>query len=140
MSARELTAETVRRLEAKPGQFVLLNYANADMVGHTGKLQATIEACRVVDQGVEAVVGTVLKLGGVAIVTADHGNAEQMIDAKTGGPVTAHSMNPVPVHVAGRGLEGRRLRDGLLADVAPTMLKILGLDVPREMEGRSLLT
>ena len=140
MSARELTAETVRRLEAKPGQFVLLNYANADMVGHTGRLQATIEACRVVDQGVEAVVSTVLKLGGVVIVTADHGNAEQMIDAKTGGPVTAHSMNPVPVHVAGPGLEGRRLRDGLLADVAPTMLQILGLDVPREMEGRSLLT
>ncbi|HEV8199216.1 MAG TPA: 2,3-bisphosphoglycerate-independent phosphoglycerate mutase [Candidatus Polarisedimenticolia bacterium] len=140
MSARELTAETVRRLEAKPGQFVLLNYANADMVGHTGKLPATIEACRVVDQGVEAVVTAVLKLGGVAIVTADHGNAEQMIDAKTGGPVTAHSMNPVPVHLAGRGLEGRRLRDGLLADVAPTLLSILGLDVPREMEGRSLLT
>jgi 2,3-bisphosphoglycerate-independent phosphoglycerate mutase len=139
MSARELTAETVRRIEAKPRQFVLLNYANADMVGHTGKLQPTIEACRVVDQGVEAVVSAVVRLGGVAIVTADHGNAEQMIDAKTGGPVTAHSMNPVPVHLVGSGFEGRRLRDGLLADVAPTMLEILGLPVPREMEGRSLL-
>ena len=138
MSARELTAETLGRIEAKPGQFVLLNYANADMVGHTGKLPATIEACRVVDQGVEAIVTAVLRLGGVAIVTADHGNAEQMIDAKTGGPVTAHSMNPVPVHVVGRGFEGRRLRRGLLADVAPTMLEILGLRVPRDMEGRSL--
>ena len=139
MSARELTAETVRRLQAKAGQFVLLNYANADMVGHTGKLQATVEACRVVDQGVEEVVTAVLRLGGVAVVTADHGNAEQMIDPKTGGPVTAHSMNTVPVHIVGTG-KGRRLRpSGLLADVAPTMLEILGLPVPREMEGRSLL-
>jgi 2,3-bisphosphoglycerate-independent phosphoglycerate mutase len=138
MSARELTAGTVARIEAKPKQFVLLNYANADMVGHTGRLQATVEACRVVDQGVEAVVTAVLRLGGVAVVTADHGNAEQMIDPKTGGPVTAHSMNPVPVHIIGRGLEGRRLRRGLLADVAPTMLEMLGLSIPREMEGRSL--
>jgi len=139
MSARELTAETVRRLQAKPRQFVLLNYANADMVGHTGKLQATVEACRVVDQGVEAVVTAVLRQGGVAIVTADHGNAEQMIDPVTGGPVTAHSMNTVPVHVVGARLQGRRLRPGLLADVAPTMLEILGLTIPRETEGRSLL-
>ena len=140
MSARELTAETVRRLQAKPRQFVLLNYANADMVGHTGKLQATVEACRVVDQGVEAVVTAILALGGVAIVTSDHGNAEQMIDPVTFGPVTAHSMNTVPVHVVGPGVKGRRLRpSGLLADVAPTMLEILGLPVPREMEGRSLL-
>ena len=139
MSARELTAETVRRLEAKPRQFVLLNYANADMVGHTGKLPATVEACRVVDQGVEAVVTAVLRHGGVANVTADHGNAEQMIDPVTGGPVTAHSMNTVPVHVVGARLQGRRLRPGLLADVAPTMLEILGLTIPREMEGRSLL-
>jgi 2,3-bisphosphoglycerate-independent phosphoglycerate mutase len=85
------------------------------------------------------VVSAVVRLGGVAIVTADHGNAEQMIDAKTGGPVTAHSMNPVPVHMVGSRMEGRRLRDGLLADVAPTMLEILGLPVPHEMEGRSLL-
>jgi 2,3-bisphosphoglycerate-independent phosphoglycerate mutase len=140
MSAREVAAEASKRLQAKPAQAMVLNFANADMVGHTGKMDATIEACRVVDRSVEAVVSTVLSLGGVAVVTADHGNAESMIDAKTGGPVTAHTMNRVPVHLVGRGLEGKRLRDGgLLADVAPTMLAIMGLPVPKEMEGRSLL-
>jgi 2,3-bisphosphoglycerate-independent phosphoglycerate mutase len=139
MSAREVTREAVHRLEARPRQVVVLNFANADMVGHTGKMEATIAACRVVDQCVEAVVGAALRLGGVAVVTADHGNAEEMIDPKTGGPVTAHTTNPVPVHIAGKGLEGRRLRDrGLLADVAPTMLEIMGIPIPAEMEGRSL--
>ncbi|HEV8120939.1 MAG TPA: 2,3-bisphosphoglycerate-independent phosphoglycerate mutase [Candidatus Polarisedimenticolia bacterium] len=140
MSAREVAAEASKRLQAKPGLAMVLNFANADMVGHTGKMEATIEACRVVDRSVEAVVSTVLALGGVAVVTADHGNAESMIDSTTGGPVTAHTMNRVPVHVVGHGLEGKRLRDGgLLADVAPTMLAIMGLPVPKEMEGRSLL-
>ena len=140
MSAPGVTDEVVRRLQERPGRVVIMNYANADMVGHTGKLEPTVEACRVIDRSVEAVVLTTLRLGGVAVVTADHGNAEQMIDPKTGGPVTAHSMNPVPIHVAGAGLEGRRLRpQGLLADVAPTMLRLLGVPVPDEMEGRSLL-
>jgi 2,3-bisphosphoglycerate-independent phosphoglycerate mutase len=140
MSAREVTGEVLRRLEAKPRQVVVLNYANADMVGHTGKMEPTVEACRVADRSVEAVTSAVLRLGGVAVVTADHGNAERMIDPRTGGPVTAHTMNTVPVHVVGRGLEGRRLRDGgLLADVAPTMLEIMGIPIPAEMEGRSLL-
>jgi 2,3-bisphosphoglycerate-independent phosphoglycerate mutase len=140
MSAREVTAEALRRLEAKPRQLVVLNYANPDMVGHTGKLEPTIEACRVTDQCVQAVVGLTMRLGGVAIVTADHGNAEAMLAPGTGGPLTAHTTNPVPVHVAGSGLEGRRLRDGgLLSDVAHTMLEIIGLPIPDEMEGRSLL-
>jgi 2,3-bisphosphoglycerate-independent phosphoglycerate mutase len=140
MSAREVAAEASSRLQANPSRAMVLNFANADMVGHTGKMEPTIEACRVVDRSVEAVVTTVLSLGGVAVVTADHGNAESMIDETTGGPLTAHTMNRVPVHLVGRGLEGRRLRDGgLLADVAPTMLAILGLPVPKEMEGRSLL-
>jgi 2,3-bisphosphoglycerate-independent phosphoglycerate mutase len=140
MMARELTGEVLQRLEARPRQVVVLNYANADMVGHTGKMEPTVEACRVADRGVEAVTAMVLRLGGVAVVTADHGNAEQMIDPRTGGPVTAHTTNDVPVHIAGRGLEGRRLRSGgLLADVAPTMLEIMGIPIPAEMEGRSLL-
>jgi 2,3-bisphosphoglycerate-independent phosphoglycerate mutase len=139
MSAAEVTAEAVRRLRARPRQVVVLNYANADMVGHTGKFAPTVEACRVVDRSVAAVVGAALELGGHAVVTADHGNAEEMHDAKTGGPLTAHTMNPVPVHVAGPGLRGKRLRPrGLLADVAPTMLALLGLPQPEEMEGRSL--
>jgi 2,3-bisphosphoglycerate-independent phosphoglycerate mutase len=140
MSAPEVTAEVVRRLSRRPEQVVILNYANADMVGHTGRFDPTVEACRVIDRSVEAVVKETLRLGGVAVVTADHGNAEEMIDPKTNGPITAHTMNPVPVHVAGAGLEGKRLREGgLLADVAPTMLQILDLPQPKEMEGRSLL-
>jgi 2,3-bisphosphoglycerate-independent phosphoglycerate mutase len=139
MMAREVTGEVLRRLEARPAQAVVLNYANADMVGHTGKMEPTVEACRAADRGVEAVTAMTLRLGGVAVVTADHGNAEQMIDPRTGGPVTAHTTNEVPVHVVGRGLEGRRLRAGGLADVAPTMLEIMGIPIPAEMEGRSLL-
>jgi 2,3-bisphosphoglycerate-independent phosphoglycerate mutase len=140
MSAPEVTAEVLRRLAAKPRRVVILNYANADMVGHTGKIEPTVAACRVVDRSVETVVKETLRLGGFAVVTADHGNAEQMTDPATGAPVTAHTMNPVPVHVIAAGLEGRRLREGgLLSDVAPTMLEILGLRVPEEMEGRSLL-
>jgi 2,3-bisphosphoglycerate-independent phosphoglycerate mutase len=140
MSAREVTAEVLRRLAAAPAQVVVLNYANADMVGHTGRFEPTVAACRVIDAAVEGVVTATLGLGGHAVVTADHGNAEEMIDPETGGPVTAHSTNPVPVHVAGPGLRGRRLREGgLLADVAPTMLALMGLPQPEEMEGRSLL-
>ncbi len=138
MSSREVTGEVLKRLAAKPGQVVVLNYANADMVGHTGKLEATIEACRVLDQCVESVVTATLGHGGAAIITADHGNAEEMIDARTGGPVTAHTTNPVPVHVVEAASRGRRLRDGLLADVAPTMLEMMGIPIPAEMEGRSL--
>jgi len=140
MSAPAVTAEVLRRLAAAPGQVVILNYANADMVGHTGKFEETVVACGVMDREVESVVRETLRLGGHALVTADHGNAESMIDQATGGPVTAHTLNPVPVHVAGPGLAGRRLREGgLLADVAPTMLELLGIAAPPEMEGRSLL-
>src|SRR5262245_10873876 len=140
MSAPEVTREVLRRLVDKPRQVVILNYANADMVGHTGKLEPTVEACRVIDRSVEAVVRETLRLGGFAVVTADHGNAEVMRDPASGAPVTAHTMNPVPVHVVAAGMEGGRLREGgLLSDVAPTMLAILGLDVREGMEGRSLL-
>jgi len=140
MSAPELTREVLARLAAKPRQVIILNYANADMVGHTGKLEPTIAACRVIDRSVESVVKETLRLGGFAVVTADHGNAEQMVDPATGAPVTAHTLNPVPVHVVAQGLMGRALRKGgLLSDVAPTMLEILGLRAPEEMEGRSLL-
>ena len=140
MSAPELTREVLQRLARKPRQVVILNYANADMVGHTGKFDPTVAACRAIDRSVEAVVGETLRLGGFAVVTADHGNAEQMIDPANGTPVTAHTMNPVPVHVVAPGMEGKRVREGgLLSDVAPTMLAILGLRPPDEMEGRSLL-
>ncbi len=140
MSAPMVTAEVLQRLAATPEQVIIINYANADMVGHTGKFEPTVAACRVINREVESVVRETIRLGGHALVTADHGKAETMIDPVTGGPVTAHTMNPVPVHVAGEGLEGRRLRpSGLLADVAPTLLELLGIAAPKEMEGRSLL-
>ncbi len=139
MSAREVTDALLRRLAERPAQAVVLNYANADMVGHTGHLAPTIAACRVVDQCVETIVHAAVEQGGVVVVTADHGNAEEMTDPRTGEPVTAHTTNQVPVHIVGRGLQGRRLREhGLLADVAPTMLEIMGIPIPVEMEGRSL--
>src|SRR5207247_3319842 len=97
MSAPVPTREALQPLPRKPRQVVILNYANADMVGHTGRFDPTVAACRVIDRSVEAVVGETLRLGGFAVVTADHGNAEQMIDPANGTPVTAHTMNPVPV-------------------------------------------
>jgi len=140
MSAREVTTEVLKRLSSRPRQVVILNYANADMVGHTGRFEPTVAACQVVDRCVEAVVSETLRLGGFAVVTADHGNAEQMIDPAGGSPLTAHTMNPVPVHVVRAGLEGKTAASGgLLSDVAPTMLGLLGLPAPGEMEGRSLL-
>ena len=140
MSAREVTTEVLNRLSSKPRQVIILNYANADMVGHTGRFEPAVAACQVVDRCVEAVVKETLRLGGFAVVTADHGNAEQMVDPKTGSPLTAHTTNPVPVHVVRPGLEGRTPGGGgLLSDVAPTMLGLMGLPAPGEMEGRSLL-
>ncbi len=139
MSADEVTREVVRRIETGAQQVIILNYANADMVGHTGKYEPTVEACRVIDRCVRAVVDATVRRGGVALVTADHGNAEQMIDPAGGGPHTAHTMNDVPFYVAGDAVKGRRLRQGgLLADVAPTILGLIGIPLPKEMEGRSL--
>ncbi|MCS6920842.1 MAG: 2,3-bisphosphoglycerate-independent phosphoglycerate mutase, partial [Elioraea sp.] len=113
-------------------------YANPDMVGHTGDLAAAIAACEAVDRGLGEIVAAIADVGGVLLVTADHGNAELMRDPKTGGPHTAHTTNPVPV-ILFNGPEGARLRDGRLADVAPTLLALMGLPQPAEMTGKSLL-
>jgi 2,3-bisphosphoglycerate-independent phosphoglycerate mutase len=107
------------------------------MVGHTGILAAAITAVETVDECLGRVLDGVAKRGGVALVTADHGNAEQMIDEATGGPHTAHTLNPVPLLVAGG--EPHRVASGILADVAPTLLALMGLSPSREMTGRSLL-
>ncbi|HET9480241.1 MAG TPA: 2,3-bisphosphoglycerate-independent phosphoglycerate mutase [Candidatus Polarisedimenticolia bacterium] len=142
MSAGEVTEALLARLAAGAGDLVvILNYANADMVGHTGVYEATVKACRFIDGCVGRVAARVLELGGSLIVTADHGNAEQMIDPKSGGPHTAHTLNPVPILVASESLRpGIRIRTGgTLADVAPTMLELLNLAQPAEMTGRSLL-
>jgi 2,3-bisphosphoglycerate-independent phosphoglycerate mutase len=108
------------------------------MVGHTGDLSAGIKACEAVDAGLGQVLTALKAAGGAMIITADHGNCETMIDPKTGGPHTAHTLNPVPVALVG-GTDGAALRDGRLADLAPTILDLMGLDLPPEMTGRSLI-
>ncbi len=137
MSAVEVTDALVSRLADGSYGFFVLNYANADMVGHTGIIPAAIRAVETVDHGLGRVVEAVRARGGFAMVTADHGNAEQMIDPETGGPHTAHTLNPVPVLITGD--PRHRLRPGILADVAPTLLELLGLAAPPEMTGTSLI-
>src|SRR5207244_6064705 len=116
------------------------NFANGDMVGHTGVLAAAIEAVQHVDICVGRVLGAIRALGGTAIVTADHGNCEQMIDPTTGGPHTAHTTYPVELIVVDDQQKGKKLLEGgRLADVTPTALHMMGLEKPREMTGRSLI-
>ncbi|MDJ0629803.1 MAG: 2,3-bisphosphoglycerate-independent phosphoglycerate mutase [Rhodobacter sp.] len=137
MSAPEVTEKFVEAID-KGYDLIVVNYANPDMVGHTGDLQAAITACETVDAGLGAVLTALEKAGGAMIVTADHGNCETMVDPETGGPHTAHTTNPVAVAVVGAP-EGAVLRDGRLADLAPTLLDLMGLEQPPEMTGRSLL-
>ncbi len=136
MSAVEVTEELERRLADATYGFFVLNYANADMVGHTGVIAAATRAVETVDACLGRVLEAVRRRGGLAVVTADHGNAEQMID-ETGGPHTAHTLNPVPILIAGG--EPRPIGAGVLADVAPTLLELMALEKPPEMTGRSLL-
>ncbi|NNM73982.1 2,3-bisphosphoglycerate-independent phosphoglycerate mutase [Enterovirga aerilata] len=137
MSAPELTDRAVEAIRSGRFDLIVLNYANADMVGHTGSLPAATKAVEAVDAGLGRIADAVLAAGGALLVTADHGNAEMMRDPVTGGPHTAHTTNPVPVLLA--GVNGARLRDGRLADLAPTLLQLMGLEQPAEMTGRSLL-
>jgi 2,3-bisphosphoglycerate-independent phosphoglycerate mutase len=137
MSAPEVTERFVQAIEAGY-DLIVTNYANPDMVGHTGDLEAAKAACAAVDAGLGKVLAALEKAGGQMIVTADHGNCETMIDPETGGPHTAHTLNPVPVILVGEP-QGARLRDGRLADLAPTLLALMGLPQPDEMTGESLL-
>ena len=140
MSAPGVTAEMLRRIASDKYELIVLNYANGDMVGHTGSLGASIKAVEAVDSGVGKIVDAVLKKGGALIVTADHGNCEQMIDAETGGIHTAHTTYDVALILVDEQFKGRQLRtDGRLADIAPTALRLLGLEQPAEMTGESLL-
>lgn len=137
MSAAEVTEHFVKAIE-DGYDLIVTNYANPDMVGHTGDLGAAIKACEAVDEGLGQVLTALKAAGGAMIVTADHGNCETMIDPETGGPHTAHTLNPVPVALVS-GPEGASLRDGRLADLAPTVLDLMGLELPPEMTGRSLI-
>ena len=144
MSAAGVADAVVDGLARKPYALVVVNFANCDMVGHTGKIEATIRATETVDEQVARVVDATLAHGGVALITADHGNAEQMLEPN-GRPWTAHTSNPVPfILVAGKdhsALRGAKLRDGgKLGDVSPTILELLGLPQPPEMTGHSLIS
>ena len=137
MSAPELTDKVVTAIDSRKYDLIVLNYANPDMVGHTGSLPAAIKAVETVDAGLGRIAAAVEKQGGALLLTADHGNCELMRDPATGGPHTAHTTNPVPVLLMGGEAAG--MKDGRLADVAPTLLALMGLAQPREMTGRSLI-
>jgi 2,3-bisphosphoglycerate-independent phosphoglycerate mutase len=139
MSAPEVTDNLVEAIGSGRFDFVLVNYANTDMVGHTGKIDAAIEAVEAVDACLGRLRDAVDAAGGVLLITADHGNAEKMVDQGTGETHTAHTRNPVPALLFGATADQVTLRDGCLADVAPTLLALMGLAQPAEMTGRSLL-
>ncbi|MEL6647696.1 MAG: 2,3-bisphosphoglycerate-independent phosphoglycerate mutase [Pseudomonadota bacterium] len=138
MSAVSVTDQVVGAIDAGY-DLIVVNYANPDMVGHTGDLGAAIAACEAVDQGLGRVLSALDAAGGAMIVAADHGNCEVMIDPHTGAPHTAHTLNPVPVILI-NGPKGAKLRAGRLADLAPTVLHLMSLDAPPEMTGKSLIT
>jgi 2,3-bisphosphoglycerate-independent phosphoglycerate mutase len=141
MSARELTEQVLERLNNSPGyRFVLINFANPDMVGHTGNIGAAVKACEVVDECLGKLSDWISAYGGYMLITADHGNVEEMINAETGAIDTEHSNNPVPFIAVSPKLIGRSvtLTSGILADVAPTVLKLLGIDAPSSMTGHNL--
>jgi 2,3-bisphosphoglycerate-independent phosphoglycerate mutase len=137
MAAGEVTERLVRAIRSDY-DLIVVNYANPDMVGHTGSLEAAVRAVETVDAGLGEALAAIEAVGGAMIVTADHGNCEVMIDPATGGPHTAHTLSPVPVVLVG-GPADARLRDGRLADLAPTLLQLMGLEQPPEMTGRSLI-
>ncbi|MCG6901377.1 MAG: 2,3-bisphosphoglycerate-independent phosphoglycerate mutase [Rhodobacter sp.] len=137
MSAPEVAENLVKAIESQY-DLIVVNFANPDMVGHTGDLGAAIKACEAVDAGLGLALDALQRVGGAMIVTADHGNCETMIDPETGGPHTAHTTNPVPVVAVGAP-KGATMRNGRLADLAPTLLDLMGMDLPAEMTGKSLL-
>jgi 2,3-bisphosphoglycerate-independent phosphoglycerate mutase len=139
MSAAEVADEAVRRIESGAYDVIIMNFANSDMVGHTGVYGAALEALKTVDACVGKVTEAALKKGGVVMITADHGNSEQMLDYAGKCPFTAHTTNPVPLALVGMGQTLNLRGDGMLADVAPTLLEIMGIEKPAEMSGSSLI-
>ena len=138
MSAFEVTEKVIEEIKSSKYDCIILNFANPDMVGHTGKFDAAVKAIEAVDQCVGKIVPVILEAGGQILLTADHGNADDMLDS-SGNPVTAHSLNPVPlVHIAETPVSSLA-GGGRLCDIAPTMLKLMGLSIPPEMTGKSLI-
>jgi len=138
MSAFEIAEKACELIASGNFQVIILNFANMDMVGHTGVLDAAIKACETVDTCVKQVVEAIWKTGGIAFITADHGNTEQMI-SKDGSPHTAHTLNPVRFIVAGKDLQDIQVKNGILGDIAPTILKVLGMEQPEKMTGTPLI-
>lgn len=139
MSAHEVTDELLKRLDEDKYDMIILNFANPDMVGHTGVMEAAVKAIETVDGCLGKLADKILEKDGTLFVTADHGNAEIMIDFSTGNPFTAHTTDPVPFIWVSNRTEGRSLKEGKLADIAPTMLNEMGLDKPAEMTGECLI-
>jgi 2,3-bisphosphoglycerate-independent phosphoglycerate mutase len=137
MSAPEVTEKAVDAIRSGQYDLIVLNYANPDMVGHTGNLAAAIKAIEAVDAGIACLARAMDQAGGVMLITADHGNCEMMRDPETSGPHTSHTTNPVPLLLV--GCPGMSLAGGRLADIGPTVLALMGLAKPAEMTGVSLL-
>ena len=140
MSAPELLEKVLEKINEDKYDFIVVNFANPDMVGHTGVMEAAVKAVETVDSCVGKLVDKIVEIGGSAIITADHGNAELMVDSETDKVITAHSVNPVPFIVAGKDFVGKELlTDGRLSDIAPTLLDMMNLEKPEEMTGHSLI-
>jgi 2,3-bisphosphoglycerate-independent phosphoglycerate mutase len=139
MSTAKLMDILIQRIESDAYDFILLNFANPDMVGHTGNLDACVKAVQTVDEATRELVTRFTSRGGAVIITADHGNVEEVINLETGEIDTEHSLNPVPLIIAGTENSPRMLQYGSLSDVAPTVLDIMGITKPSEMTGGSLL-
>jgi 2,3-bisphosphoglycerate-independent phosphoglycerate mutase len=139
MSAHRVTDELLKCLDEGNYSFVLLNFANPDMVGHTGVLDAAVKAVETIDGCLQRIADAVLERDGTMLITGDHGNCELMVNPETGEPHTAHTTNPTPIFWVAKDFAGRRLCDGGLSDLAPTLLELLGLPIPEEMTGRSLI-
>ncbi len=139
MSAPEVTETVVKNLEKREFGFIILNFANADMVGHSGNLSAAIKSVEILDSCVEKIIKAVQAQKGYLLITADHGNVEQMIDYETGGPHTTHTTNPVPFYYIDPERKKVNLKDGILADFMPTILNLMNLESPKEATGKNLI-
>ena len=137
MSAPKLTEEMVKAITGQEYDAIICNYANPDMVGHTGDFDATVKAIETIDKCLKQIIDAAAKVGAEILITADHGNAESMFDPETNQPHTAHTTNPVPVIYIGR--KATTVDRGSLEDIAPTLLYMMGLEIPVEMTGRPLI-
>ena len=138
MNSEKLTDELTGAIESGKFDVIICNYPNGDMVGHTGDFNAAVKACEAVDHSIGRVIESLKKVGGECLITADHGNAEQMVDKASGQAHTAHTSEPVPFIYFGRDAEARK--GGTLSDVAPTILHLIGMEQPKEMTGKTIMT